>query len=246
MIMKLFYDEVHVLSSYTVQELNRLGINNFLIYNKIKSVAVNRGSNSTECIRLLSIGRLESVKNTEFLLHVVRLLIDRGVSVCLDILGSGSRAAALERLACDLGLSNVIFFHGHVSNVEDYIEKSDVLVFTSKNEGLPNAVLECVAGNMRVVCSDCLTGPRDILGIDYQETVAYPLIYNGFALCSLPRQDLANLEEYADCIERLMRSPSSTRALSANFDARKIDSEWKRKLGHIYSLPPICSESIDC
>lgn len=47
-----------------------------------------------------------------------------------------------------------VFFKGLVPNVSEYLSASDVFVSASDSEGLPNAVLEAIACNLRVVLSD--------------------------------------------------------------------------------------------
>jgi glycosyltransferase involved in cell wall biosynthesis len=57
----------------------------------------------------------------------------------------------LEKLIAESGASEFIHFTGTVRNPEDYLRASDVFVFPSMREGLPNAVLEAMASGVPVV-----------------------------------------------------------------------------------------------
>ena len=49
-------------------------------------------------------------------------------------------------------------------NPYKFIIKADVLVLTSKFEGLPNVLLEALSLKKFVISSNCPTGPKEILG----------------------------------------------------------------------------------
>jgi glycosyltransferase involved in cell wall biosynthesis len=57
----------------------------------------------------------------------------------------------LEELIAASGASEYIHFTGTVRNPEDYLRASDVFVFPSMREGLPNAVLEAMASGVPVI-----------------------------------------------------------------------------------------------
>ena len=52
---------------------------------------------------------------------------------------------------------------GYKKNPYPFIKYSNVLVLTSKYEGLPNVLLEAIALKRFVISSDCPTGPKEIL-----------------------------------------------------------------------------------
>ena len=52
---------------------------------------------------------------------------------------------------------------GYKKNPYPFIKYSDVLVLTSKYEGLPNVLLEAITLKKFVISSNCPTGPKEIL-----------------------------------------------------------------------------------
>ena len=73
----------------------------------------------------------------------------------LVVIGSGSLRAKLERLARDLGISDRVHFLGNRSHLEvaRWMNVADVLCLASRNEGMPNVVLEARASGLPVVAT---------------------------------------------------------------------------------------------
>jgi glycosyltransferase involved in cell wall biosynthesis len=72
-----------------------------------------------------------------------------------------SFARNLEALAQASGSPERIHFPGLVDNVEDYLRASDVFVFPSRREGMPNTVLEAMACGLPVVVCPFLGLPEE-------------------------------------------------------------------------------------
>ena len=51
----------------------------------------------------------------------------------------------------------------HVGNLQDWLERSEILLFPSRYEGFPNALLEAMTCGCAVVAYDCPTGPADLI-----------------------------------------------------------------------------------
>jgi glycosyltransferase involved in cell wall biosynthesis len=67
----------------------------------------------------------------------------------LIVLGEGSLYKECKNLA-----SSNIILRGHVDNVDEYLQASDIFVSASKSEGLPNAVLEAMGTGLPILISD--------------------------------------------------------------------------------------------
>lgn len=82
----------------------------------------------------------------------------------LLILGEGEERAALSDLIGRLGLRNRISMPGYATDVATALKASDLFVLTSDYEGLPAAVLEAMAANCPVLCTDCFPSAQALLG----------------------------------------------------------------------------------
>jgi glycosyltransferase involved in cell wall biosynthesis len=83
------------------------------------------------------------------------------VLVLAGALGDSFRE--VQRIARDAALEPTVRFLGFVPNVSSLIGASDLAVFSSRKEGMPNSVLEYMAGGKAVVATD-IPGIRDAIG----------------------------------------------------------------------------------
>jgi glycosyltransferase involved in cell wall biosynthesis len=117
-----------------------------------------------EKIILLSVGRLDPLKDYPTLLRAVRRLVDQKYTVELNILGDGQEREKLESLVRQLGLQEVVKFRGNVLNPRDWYLACDVFILTSLREGFGLVLVEALYYGCRIVSTDCPSGPREILG----------------------------------------------------------------------------------
>ena len=59
-------------------------------------------------------------------------------------------------------LQNKVKLIGYLKNPYNYIKKSDIVILTSKFEGLPNILLEAQYLKKYIISTNCETGPREI------------------------------------------------------------------------------------
>jgi glycosyltransferase involved in cell wall biosynthesis len=79
---------------------------------------------------------------------------------------AGRHDGAYESLATltrDLGIERAVRFVGYVSDVAGLLSAADIGVFSSRSEGCPNGVLECMAAGLALAATD-IEGVREVLG----------------------------------------------------------------------------------
>lgn len=119
-----------------------------------------RGDNT---FRVLAVGRLQEQKNHTFALRILAQAKSR-LSRPLEyhIVGEGPLRAALELQAKDLGLAANIVWHGWLprERLPELYRSCDCLLHPTLYEGMPNVVLEAMAGGLPVIASE-VAGNRE-------------------------------------------------------------------------------------
>lgn len=112
--------------------------------------------------RLGVVGRLSPEKGIDIFLNACRSLTDRGLTFSAVIAGDGPERPRLEHFARQFCRGSRTLFLGHVDAVATLYRELDMLVLPSRSEGLPNALLEGLGMDLRVVATD-VGAVRDVL-----------------------------------------------------------------------------------
>ena len=112
---------------------------------------------------LVAAGRLTRQKGFDRLIEACRLLRDRGYSFELWILGEGPERGSLEELIQRYRLDDRISLCGFVENPYPCIKKADILVCSSRYEGMSTVVTEGLILGKAIVTTAC-TGMDELLG----------------------------------------------------------------------------------
>lgn len=110
---------------------------------------------------LVTSGRLVSQKGYESLLEVCNRLNNDKLDYELWILGEGWDRPKLEALIDKYKLNNVKLL-GFKENPYKYIEKGDLFVCSSKNEGFSLVIAEAMILGLPVISTNC-SGPNELL-----------------------------------------------------------------------------------
>lgn len=111
--------------------------------------------------KILSIGRLEKVKDHQTLLVAFKE-IQKKYYAKIIILGEGTYRKEISKRVNEMGLENDVIMPGFIDNPLPIIEEADVLVNTSKHESFSIVIVEALACHCPVVSTAC-GGPEEIL-----------------------------------------------------------------------------------
>ena len=140
-------------------------------------------------VRILTIGRLVEKKGMIYLLKAVHLLLQRGISVQLHIVGKGAEEACLKHYCRQFGLEQVIIFMGwqNPAQIKELYVHSDIFVLPSvvasngDRDGIPNVVLEAMSVGIPVI-STPVSGIPEVIQNDI----------NGLLVSERDSEQLAN------------------------------------------------------
>jgi glycosyltransferase involved in cell wall biosynthesis len=101
------------------------------------------------------VANLHANKDHATLLKAWRVVVDRRRDAILVLAGRHYGAyESLTKLTNELGITANVRFAGQVSDVAGLLSAVDLGVFSSRSEGCPNGVLECMAAGLAVVGTD--------------------------------------------------------------------------------------------
>lgn len=109
----------------------------------------------------------------------------------LVIIGDGPDRAALEAIVAAAGLGEYVRLVGYRAEPYPLLRQADVFVLSSHWEGFGNVLVEALAAGLRVVATDCRSGPAEILE-------------GGCYGCLVPVADPAAM---ADAVHATLRAP---------------------------------------
>jgi len=108
------------------------------------------------------IGRASAEKRLELFLEVARVVASRFPETHFLVVGDGPLLSEMKKRALETGIGHKTVFTGSRDDVPALLAAMDLLVLTSSQEGLPNAVLEAMAAGRPVVATD-VGGCRELI-----------------------------------------------------------------------------------
>jgi len=149
---------------------NKFNLKSTCIYNPIDKNNIKKKSKliikkpfkNNKSLKIITIGRLVNQKDHLTLLKSINLLKNI-LNLEVIILGRGLNETKLKMYIQKNDLTKIIKIIKFKKNPYPYIRHSDLMILTSKYEGLPNVLLEGIALKKFIISSNCPTGPREIL-----------------------------------------------------------------------------------
>ncbi|MFW5669008.1 MAG: glycosyltransferase [Acetivibrio ethanolgignens] len=105
---------------------------------------------------LIHVGNFTAPKNHEFLIDIFERVCEKEPNTVLILIGGGE-SQNIKRRVEEKHLRDKVMFLGSRNDVKDLLQVGDVMVFPSKFEGLPGAVLEAQAAGLPCLLSDAIT-----------------------------------------------------------------------------------------
>lgn len=122
--------------------------------------------NNTD-LTLLHVTRFDDAKNSDLLIPIISHLKKLISNFKIKVAGDGPGKNAFKNKIRNLGLENHVTILGYVPEMDTLYSSSDIVISTSKSEGLPLALLEAFAVGTPVVATT-VPGNSDIIthGVD--------------------------------------------------------------------------------
>lgn len=117
---------------------------------------------TTNRFRVINVGSLRRQKNQALLIKAFAKLLQE-VEAELVIVGEGELRGDLEQLIAQLHLEDYVTLTGFKKDVAAEYKQADLFVLSSDCEGFGNVIVEAMSAGVPVVCTDCQSGPREIL-----------------------------------------------------------------------------------
>jgi colanic acid/amylovoran biosynthesis glycosyltransferase len=129
-----------------------------------RAAARRRRGSAPQTLSLLAVGRLHSVKDHAFLIHACAQLRDGGLDFTCAIAGDGPERQRLSTMIRQKQLEPLVTLLGHVprERIDSLYRQADVIVLTSRSEGLPLVLMEAMARG-GIVLAPAITGIPEIV-----------------------------------------------------------------------------------
>ncbi|WP_294079553.1 glycosyltransferase [Proteiniphilum sp. UBA5384] len=116
-----------------------------------------------DCPYILSVGRLNAVKDHLTLINAFRIVREVYDNINLIILGDGPLKSVLEKEIHNLGLTDCTILFGFQKNPYTFYKNASIFVLSSLSEGFGNVIVEALSFGKAIVSTACSGGPKYIL-----------------------------------------------------------------------------------
>ncbi len=225
---RLIYSQVKVhvvLSKHLLENVKEIiprspGIRYEIIMQSYRCAREKPGIKKTDRLAILHVGRVASGKGQLDAIEACKVLYDNGMDFQMTFIGAYDDTdykLEIDEAMVGIKYSDSISFTGHAPDVASYLDKSNILLFPSKGEGMPNALIEAM--HYGLVC------------ITYDNTVFPEFLEMGFYLHLVKGGDVAGLGKkllsVAENIEYEVSCAHRNIELAFDmFDPKRESADW--------------------
>lgn len=110
---------------------------------------------------IITTGRLIESKNQKEALEIFSKVVKEDWK--LIIVGYGPEENNLKNIANILGITDKVSFVGKQDDIESWLNKGSIYMFTSLSEGFPNGLSEALAAPLATIAYNCPAGVSDLI-----------------------------------------------------------------------------------
>lgn len=176
-------DKYVAISTALVREVGDVGLSMdkcVLLYNGVNiNIYLPSTEKEKECVRrkhgwggetiVLFVGVMDKRKGVDVLIRAFHRVLNARSSTRLVLVGPANRedsggkyVIGLKRQVHELGISEKVAFRDCTEEIIQYYQAADLLVLPSREEGMPNVVLEAMACSLPIVGSR-ISGTEDLI-----------------------------------------------------------------------------------
>ncbi|WP_340081618.1 glycosyltransferase [Terribacillus sp. FSL K6-0262] len=171
------------------------------------------------------LGRIDNnQKQLDQSLDIIKKLIDKNLfnDWIYNIYGSGPDQASVYKFIKDHNLEDRIKLKGTTTDVEEVLSKTDIMILTSKYEGLPMALIEAASSGVPIVSYECSDGIKEIVKDNF----------NGYLVKNNDREKF--VEKLGDLIQnldkRVTMGNNAIIQVKEKFSEESILEKWNKIL----------------
>ena len=163
-------------------------------------------------VMLVFIGTMSQLyKAPDILIKAVAVCVRAGLDLKLSMLGDGQYRAQLQDLAAAENIQERVSFLGQLASgdaVQSQLDRSDLFVLPSYQEGLPRAMVEAMARALPCIGSNVggvpeLLPPEDLVepgDVDALAQKIREIVTNPARMAQMSTRNLAKAQEYRDAV----------------------------------------------
>ncbi len=114
-------------------------------------------------LQLCTSARLNADKDFTTLFSALKKVYMHYPDFRMTIYGEGELKQSFIDLIQKKGMSENVKFAGFSHNIMSDLQKHDIFIFSSKSEGMPNALLEAMAAGLECIATECRFGPGELI-----------------------------------------------------------------------------------